>query len=113
LSGHQPVPGKFCSAIPDHYGAGVGFRSIIPNKKNDEWLCGERATASTTILISDQSYPAQQFQLVLPVPEKKPPVVALSYVLSIGVEIEVPHAKTRELFKTGFSKIIDGIAAEV
>lgn len=89
---------------------GLVADQLFQTKKNDEWLCGERATASTAILISDQSYPAQQFELVLPVPEKKPPVAALSYVLSIGVEIEVPHSKTRKLFKTGSSKIIDVVA---
>lgn len=74
---------------------------------NKRWFCGITATTTTGTLLSGQSYPAQHVELELPLPQDKPEEAALSYVLSVGIEIEVPHPKTGKLFKTGSSKILE------
>jgi hypothetical protein len=89
---------------------GLVADQLFHTPKNDRWWCGQTATATTGTLISGESYPARQFELVLPLPKSGPKEGALSYVLSIGIEIEIPHHKTGKLYPTGSSKILDVLA---
>lgn len=72
-----------------------------------EWFNPFPATATTGWLNAVQGYEGKSFELVLPVPEKKPEVARVSYVLSVGVEWEFASWGKRDgLVKVGAGKIV-------
>jgi hypothetical protein len=76
------------------------------NKK--KWFSILPAMATTEWIPSNQQLESHGFELTLPVPEVKPPVARLTYVLAIGIEWEIVTMKNGGgLIRTGAGKIID------
>jgi hypothetical protein len=104
----QPVPTYRIIMV-----LGLAADQLFHTEERHRWFWGRTVVATTGPLNSGQVYPAQQFELALPLPEQGPKDGALSYVLSIGIEIEIPDLKKRKMVKTGSSKILDIVAAVV
>jgi hypothetical protein len=87
---------------------GLVADQLYDAKKNDERYSAPCAMATTGWIFSHQPYEGQSFELVLPLPEKNPANTGLSYVLSIGIEMEITSLKqSGGVSKVGAAKIVD------
>jgi|SRR6218665_149275 len=93
-------------------GLGLVADQLFETQKKDEWLNPGTAVATTDWLLSTETYDGKSFKLVLPVPEKKPAVAGLSYVLSIGIEWEITILNARAKKEGGAAKIVDLVAVQ-
>ncbi len=71
------------------------------------------AMATTGWLLSTQQYKGQTFELSLPLPAKRPKDRGISYVLSIGIEMEITVLRgSGGIRKAGAGKIVDLVRVE-